>query len=250
MVGVAVSRHILHGAKEDDNETLNPIVTRSRQRKICAELCMAGLGGNPCGEDCVDLVPTDMPVQFHQENSTINYSIHTRHGACDLLCDNNLGYPLCGCSFDSTKTTDFERGTWPQVLHSKHWGIRLQPLEHSTMPFPLTDEQQESIKEDFWRKWKFPSCVYAYEIQTIQAACSEITSISFQLCYKVLRDPITSLLPLIQEGTARKVTVVCFLIPAFIEGLKQMSWVINGSPHCLDRILKFRAFFWGMKPIH
>ncbi|CAH2010300.1 unnamed protein product [Acanthoscelides obtectus] len=27
------------------------------------------------------------------------------------------------------------------------------------MPFPPTDEQQESIKEGFWRKWKFPSYV-------------------------------------------------------------------------------------------
>ncbi|XP_074042594.1 uncharacterized protein isoform X4 [Leptinotarsa decemlineata] len=161
MVGVAVSRHILHGAKEDDNETLNPIVTRSRQRKICAELCMAGLGGNPCGEDCVDLVPTDMPVQFHQENSTINYSIHTRHGACDLLCDNNLGYPLCGCSFDSTKTTDFERVCSRFCIEYDYQIYGCQKCSVYNSPSTGTFSKQSLVTNDHpidWNKWCLVKC--------------------------------------------------------------------------------------------
>ncbi|KAG5879919.1 hypothetical protein JTB14_014392 [Gonioctena quinquepunctata] len=101
LVGVSVSRHL------GDAEMLQPIVSRSQRHKICAELCMAGLGGQPCGDECVDLVPQDMPVQYKQENATESYGMNTRHDSCEVLCDNNLGYPLCGCNYDSSKATDF-----------------------------------------------------------------------------------------------------------------------------------------------
>lgn len=99
LVGVALSRFI----NDDDNasETLQPIISQTRQRRICAELCMAGLGGDPCGEGCVDLIPDGMPVQYAQigQNDTIpNVSYMTRHDMCDVLCNNNLGNPLCQCN--------------------------------------------------------------------------------------------------------------------------------------------------------
>lgn len=100
LVGVAVSRYI--NDDDDASEFLQPIISQTRQRRICAELCMAGLGGDPCGEGCVDLIPDGMPVQYaqtEQNNKTIpNVSYMTRHDMCDVLCNNNLGNPLCQCN--------------------------------------------------------------------------------------------------------------------------------------------------------
>lgn len=77
---------------------------------------MSGLGGDPCGEECVDLIPSAIPLQFGQAE-TVNASnivgtYSTRHDMCDVLCDNNLGYPLCKCNATKglTKTADFFEG--------------------------------------------------------------------------------------------------------------------------------------------
>lgn len=89
----------------------------------------------------------------------------------------------------------------------------------------IWDQQLESITE--WRKWLFPSCVGCFDGKNISTRNPDHSGsmfrnyISFWLYYKLLRDAITSLLQLTQEGTERQVTT-CILIPVFIEGLKEI----------------------------
>lgn len=110
LVGVALSRYI--NADDGDTEVLQPIISQTRQRRMCAELCMSGLGGDPCGEGCVDLMPAGLPIQYipaDQANTsgdsqpTANHL--TRHDMCDVLCENNLGNPLCHCNATQGLTT-------------------------------------------------------------------------------------------------------------------------------------------------
>lgn len=108
LVGVHDARHISY---YDDNTVLQPIVTRSQERRICTELCMSGLGGTPCGEDCVDLAPQGLPLQsvpsyvtgsdgsdkLQLSNDTAADKSQPRTSACPILCKNQLGFPLCNC---------------------------------------------------------------------------------------------------------------------------------------------------------
>lgn len=111
LVGVSVSRYI--NADDDDTDVLQPIISQTRQRRICAELCMSGLGGDPCGEGCVDLMPGRLPVQFIQAGDTdasknnVPYSNSSRHDMCDVLCENNLGNPLCQCNITKGLNTNY-----------------------------------------------------------------------------------------------------------------------------------------------
>lgn len=112
LVGVAVSRFIDND--EGGTEILQPIISQTMQRRICAELCMAGLGGDPCGEGCVDLAPANLPVQYNQTDKGIivtNASaVHhkPRNDMCDVLCKNNLGNPLCQCNATQRSTGNYD----------------------------------------------------------------------------------------------------------------------------------------------
>lgn len=98
LLGVVYGRQI---GSYGNGTYLRPIVTRSEERRICAELCMAGLGGEPCGADCVDLTPQDYPVQSETVVEASEGSRHQpRESACPVLCRNRLGYPLCNCDDD------------------------------------------------------------------------------------------------------------------------------------------------------
>ncbi|KAJ8967837.1 hypothetical protein NQ314_002611 [Rhamnusium bicolor] len=99
LMGVAISRHISYYM---DTAALQPIVTRSQERRICAELCMSGLGGTPCGDDCVDISPQGLPLQSLKANRTVSFSAITRQDSCSILCENNLGYPLCRCDHNNS----------------------------------------------------------------------------------------------------------------------------------------------------
>lgn len=94
-----------------DSSALQPITTRSQERRICAELCLTGLGGSPCGDDCVDLTPQGLPLQSRNGSTTGKFGVATRHEACTILCENQLGDPLCHCNETATgtgsKKTDF-----------------------------------------------------------------------------------------------------------------------------------------------
>ncbi|KAL3287592.1 hypothetical protein HHI36_002058 [Cryptolaemus montrouzieri] len=100
----------LHGNVSD----FQPIMSRSNQRRICVELCMSGLGGEPCGEDCVDLSPLTVPIQSYStgnetRNKTSTSTIATpRNDSCPVLCANNLGYPLCNCQNTINQNTEVD----------------------------------------------------------------------------------------------------------------------------------------------
>jgi hypothetical protein len=103
LLGVATSRHISY---YDDDTSDRPIMTKSQERRICAELCMAGLGGEPCGDECLDVIPQGLPIESSQSNDDHTQANYTRKDACPLLCANRLGYPLCGCNY-TQETTPF-----------------------------------------------------------------------------------------------------------------------------------------------
>ncbi|XP_060536034.1 uncharacterized protein LOC132707991 isoform X2 [Cylas formicarius] len=96
---------------ESDN-ALRPIVSQSQKHRICVELCTSGLGGTPCGSDCVDLVPASVPVSADNGNQSVTadgkYNVSTRQDSCDVLCKNGLGFPLCNCQYEAkTYEADF-----------------------------------------------------------------------------------------------------------------------------------------------
>ncbi|XP_050301235.1 uncharacterized protein LOC126739532 [Anthonomus grandis grandis] len=101
---------------DEGDSVLQPILSQSRRTRICSELCMSGLGGTPCGDSCFDLIPTNLPLVGQSSQGSAGngsssgasggaskYNATTRDGACSVLCKNQLGYPLCGCTYDTTK---------------------------------------------------------------------------------------------------------------------------------------------------
>ncbi|CAH0551575.1 unnamed protein product [Brassicogethes aeneus] len=109
-VGVAAAKPNRY---QDDGAVLRPITTRTERRRICVDLCMSGLGGAPCGADCVDLTPQTMPLQsgnnILKESNGIPTLARSRGDACPVLCRNNLGEPLCECGAKTVvdKEVDF-----------------------------------------------------------------------------------------------------------------------------------------------
>uniref|UniRef100_V5GRN7 Uncharacterized protein n=1 Tax=Anoplophora glabripennis TaxID=217634 RepID=V5GRN7_ANOGL len=99
LAGVALPGYIPYHM---DTAALQPIVTTSQERRICAELCMTGLGGTPCGDDCVDFTPQGLPLQSLNGSTTVKFGVATRHEACIVLCENQLGEPLCHCNETTT----------------------------------------------------------------------------------------------------------------------------------------------------
>lgn len=95
IVGVALSLHISgHG----NSSILQPIILKSQEHRICAELCSAGLGGESCGETCMDIAPQNFPVQSTINRTNENSNDKSRSEACPILCANSLGRPLCDCN--------------------------------------------------------------------------------------------------------------------------------------------------------
>lgn len=97
LIGVVAARRSSH---HDDATERRPIITSAQQSRICADLCTSGLGGEPCGQVCFDLMPKGIPLQS-PENVTrevdVNTVKNTRSDVCPVLCKNRLGYPLCQC---------------------------------------------------------------------------------------------------------------------------------------------------------
>lgn len=101
VVGVAISWHIGgHG----NSAILQPIILKSQANRICAELCSAGLGGESCGETCMDIAPQDLPIQ--SQNGTRNTSNESRRDVCPMLCANSLGRPLCDCEPETNNKSE------------------------------------------------------------------------------------------------------------------------------------------------
>lgn len=70
--------------------------------RICADLCSSGLGGEPCGDFCFDLIPKQLPHQSFNDSEQVEET-GARTGACPTLCENRLGYPLCKCQVKSNR---------------------------------------------------------------------------------------------------------------------------------------------------
>lgn len=90
VVGVASSKHDYH------HSNVSPIIKPYDQVRICANLCSAGLGGEPCGDFCFDLTPTRLPRQSLNDTELVGTTA-ARTAVCPILCDNRLGHPLCKC---------------------------------------------------------------------------------------------------------------------------------------------------------
>ncbi|GJQ66125.1 hypothetical protein Trydic_g4190 [Trypoxylus dichotomus] len=100
LVGVATAKYTSSYGNAD---TFQPIVTASQARRICAALCINGLGGKACGDDCLDIIPTSLPIQSVNGNRSNGSEIKiARTDICPVLCANKLGYPLCNCSTTDT----------------------------------------------------------------------------------------------------------------------------------------------------
>ncbi|XP_076268697.1 uncharacterized protein LOC143201478 [Rhynchophorus ferrugineus] len=112
LLGSVAPGHARYTMYQDESSALQAIVPQSRRTRICTELCMSGLGGASCGDNCYDLIPTNMPLagtgQTKQEHVTTNndkkYNVTARQDSCDVLCKNGLGYPLCNCAYDTSTT--------------------------------------------------------------------------------------------------------------------------------------------------
>ncbi|XP_044745122.1 uncharacterized protein LOC123306986 isoform X2 [Coccinella septempunctata] len=88
-----------------------PIMSRSEIKRVCVELCMSGLGGEACGDDCVDLSPLTVTFQSDPAGDAVrNRSVPVgspRSDSCPVLCANGLGYPLCSCRNSKSKPANF-----------------------------------------------------------------------------------------------------------------------------------------------
>lgn len=100
LVGVACVGCVgVHG----NDAVPQPIGVNSTQaHRICAALCSAGLGGDSCGESCLNKVPKELPTRQSAVNLRARYA-NGRHDACPILCENALGNPLCGCEKPTQK---------------------------------------------------------------------------------------------------------------------------------------------------
>lgn len=106
LVGVTFSKY---SSSYGNADTFQPIVTASQTRRICAALCISGLGGKVCGNDCLDIMPTSLPVQSVNSSSVHGSETRTaRTDICPVLCANKLGYPLCNCSTSDTSNANAE----------------------------------------------------------------------------------------------------------------------------------------------
>lgn len=108
LVGVVTSLPTL---SNQDNDAFHPIMSRTDERRVCSALCSSGLGGDACGDDCLDLTPPKLPLQLPNSVSDKNNSISEltqffkpRNSTCPVLCNNNLGFPLCSCTLVLSKT--------------------------------------------------------------------------------------------------------------------------------------------------
>lgn len=75
---------------------VRPIASQAASRRVCSELCAAGLGGEPCGGSCLRVLPQELPTRTNDSRTTAESQV-TRRDACPVLCENRLGYPLCEC---------------------------------------------------------------------------------------------------------------------------------------------------------
>ncbi|KAF5279654.1 hypothetical protein FQA39_LY18258 [Lamprigera yunnana] len=81
-----------------ENVRIPLFVKELDKMRICTDLCTSGLGGGVCGSQCKEILPDfRMPLNSIQ-TSHDNFS-RGRREICPILCENQLGFPLCQCPF-------------------------------------------------------------------------------------------------------------------------------------------------------
>lgn len=126
LVGVANSKH------SGIHDNTSPIISASDELRICADLCSVGLGGQPCGDFCFDLIPKQLPRQSINDSQDVSNNL-SRSDACPVLCKNRLGYPLCQCS-KKVKPTEHKpfsvnfKEICDYYCHGQRWWLRGCPF--------------------------------------------------------------------------------------------------------------------------
>lgn len=161
LVGVTSAKYLGNYGNAD---TFQPIVTTSQARRICAALRIAGLGGKACGDDCLDITPTSLPVQSVNSSGVSSSAGHVaRKNICPVLCANKLGYPLCNCtttdSTNANKDIDFVQICGNVCLNLNYRITGCQSCEvyqstaemHGDKSFSLSvDRSVQSVDWDEW----------------------------------------------------------------------------------------------------
>lgn len=145
------------------------------QLRICADLCSSGLGGKACGPFCYDLIPKTLPNQSLNAIQHVKNNL-TRTDACPLLCEYDLGYPLCQCSKNKQVTrsnkkikVDFNK-ICDHYCQEQRWWLRGCPVCEVTIQYggssqngrmmTYTSKDISSYDVD-WGKWCDIQCAAA-----------------------------------------------------------------------------------------
>lgn len=161
LVGVASPTHFSYYANESADR---PIISRSQERRICAELCLSGLGGEPCGEACLDIIPQAL-LSVSQSDTGDEQVNLTRRSACPVLCKNRLGYPLCGCN-ETPVTRPFFRPDFLEicVFYCRQYDYHLYGCDECSAYKNMTAEDAVKIvariskKTYDWNEWCVQMC--------------------------------------------------------------------------------------------
>lgn len=159
------SRHI---SFYDDAPSNHPIISKAQERRICAELCMSGLGGEPCGEDCLDVMPQALLSQESQSDGDQPQVDRTTKDACPVLCANRLGYPLCDCNYTQVYTPFF-RVDFLRICSQfcKDYNYSIYGCDDCQVYKNMSDDQFDSFsgisanigkKSYFWNAWCAKAC--------------------------------------------------------------------------------------------
>lgn len=163
LVGGSFGKYL---GNQDNNDVLQPIVSPSQSRRICASLCMSGLGGEKCGDFCLDIAPQQLPLRSLQNVSVNTLELNTRKEACPVLCDNHLGYPLCKCSSPPTKREiDFVEVCGFFCIHYNYKIDGCQPCkvykdeEDKSALFRSIRPKIKSVRDNIdWQEWCRDRC--------------------------------------------------------------------------------------------
>lgn len=175
VVGVASPKHISYYDNEPEEK---PMMSDSQERRICAELCMSGLGGEPCGSSCEAVIPQGLPRRSLTQSAADGAANITRKDACPLLCANRLGYPLCSCNATNVAYAPFFKVNYQQICTHFCLLYRYQIYGCDTcatyrkheeaVALKLTTAEVVAAEEDVdWEKW----CVYMCKQGDGGAAC-------------------------------------------------------------------------------
>ncbi|XP_065167032.1 uncharacterized protein [Atheta coriaria] len=168
LVLLAVSMGVATAGHAHTEGRLKPI-GREETRSICASLCLAGLGGEPCGAPCATLTPrnqTQSDGGSAPSGTLAAGAIKTRRDACPLLCEYRLGDPLCDCNEGRT-TAAIKSGNYPAIDYHRICGYFCSEHNYHIYGCPLCgvyrmqdlDRRVRPTEMDIdWEEWCREQC--------------------------------------------------------------------------------------------